>query len=193
MSDGPYKSLPMSRAWKRVAEFARNENFDADQMCEAAWRALMRDWRANVPLTLIHAVRDVFCGTQTGLFADYQTRQLDGLRGLAGTQSLARLFLDCAVVNAEAGHAGHAALIKSAVDALLARGARGARQVEEHYLRKSTAALAKTVRARLEHGITSGDLEGCARVLLKIAAPPPARSPIKHQGLDEGVPIERAQ
>lgn len=30
MSDGPHKSLPMRRAWRRLAEYADNRNFERD-------------------------------------------------------------------------------------------------------------------------------------------------------------------
>jgi hypothetical protein len=138
MSDGPYKSLPMSRAWKRLAEFAQNPNFEPGDINEAARTALMRDWRANVPVALIAAVREIFCGSQSSLFAEQRVEQLRAVETQTRNQAFARVFLDCAVNRMESGNMGETGFVHAAADALLARGARGARQVEEHYFRKST-------------------------------------------------------
>lgn len=190
MSDGPYKSLPMSRAWKRLAEFAQNDNFEPDHIAEAASSALMRDWRANVPAGLIAAVREVFC-LQSTLFNEQRAEQLRAMGEQTGNRAFARLFLDCAVLGVESGQIGEVGFVNAAADALLARGARGTRQVEEHYFRKSSPSLAKSVRGRLEHGVTSADLASCARVLLKVSPAPTGRASLRHQGIDEGVPLER--
>lgn len=193
MSDGPYKSLAMSRAWKRLAEFAQNDNFEPGHIAEAASRALMRDWRANVPAGLIAAVRKVFCGSQSTLFNEQLAEQLRAMGEQTGNRAFARLFLDCAVLRTESGQTGEVGFVQAAADSLLARGARGVRQVEEHYLRKSSASTAKSVRGRLEHGVTSADLASCARVLLKVSPSPTRRPSLRHQGIDEGVPLERRQ
>ena len=191
MSDGPYKSLPMSRAWKRLAEFAQNDNFESGHIAEAALSALMRDWRANVPAGLIAAVREVFCAAQNTLFNEQRAEQLRTMGEQTGNRAFARMFLDCAVLRTESGETGEAAFAKAAADALLAQGARGVRQVEEHYFRKSHASLAKSVRGRLEHGVSSADLASCARVLLKVSPAPTHQPSLKRQGIDEGVPLER--
>jgi len=190
MSDGPYKSLPMSRAWKRLAEFAQNDNFEPGHIAEAASKALMRDWRANVPASLIAGVREVFCGSQSALFSEQGAEQLRAMGEQTDNRTFARLFLDCAVLRMESGRMGEAGLVEAAENAMLARGARGVRQVEEHYFRKSSASLAKSVRGRLEQGVSSTDLASCARVLLKVS-PPTHRQSLRHQGIDEGVPLER--
>jgi hypothetical protein len=189
MSDGPYKSLPMSRAWKRLAEFVQNPSFEPGDIKEAARHALMRDWRANVPVGLIAAIREVFCGSQATLFAEQRVEQLRAMETQTRNQALARLFLDCAVLRMESGDTGEAGFVQAAADALMGRGARGVRHVEEHYFRKSTADLAKSIRRRLEQGVISADLDGCARILLKLTPGPSRRSSMKHRGLDEGVPL----
>ena len=189
MSDGPYKSLPMSRAWKRIAEFAQNVNFEPADIAEGARLALMRDWRSNVPVFLIAGVREVFCGSQSTLFPEQRVEQLRAMDAQTRNQAFARLFLDCAVHRMECGDTGEAGLVLAAADALLGRGARGVRQVEEHYFRKSTAALAKSVRSRLEQAVTSAGLDRCARILLKLTPGPSRPSSMKHRGLEEGVPL----
>jgi hypothetical protein len=191
MSDGPYKSLPMSRAWKRLAEFAQNDNFEPGHIAEAALNALMRDWRANVPAALPAAVREVFCGSQSTLFNEQRVEQLRIIGEQTGNRAFGRLFLDCAVLQMESGQTGETGFVQATVDALLARAARGIRQVEEHYFRKASAPLAKSVGSRLEQGVISADLAGCARTLLKISPAPARRPSLRHQGIDEGVPIER--
>ena len=70
MSDGPYRSLPMSRAWKRLAKFSENENFAGDDMCAAAVRALEETLRSDVPAQVLERLCGVFLEQLGGLFSD---------------------------------------------------------------------------------------------------------------------------
>jgi len=190
MSDGPYKSLPMSRAWKRVAEFAQNENFETADICDAAIQALTRDWHANVPAPFVAAIRSAFLTRQTSLFAEQNAEHVQAFSDVTGVRGFGKLFADCATAVLASGESGESGLIQAASDALLARAARGVRQVEEHYYRKAPTALARTVRARLEAAITGTDLHTCAYRLLKVGREQPIeRGSRKHEGLDDGVPM----
>ena len=80
--------------------------------------------------------------------------------------------------------------LRALTAALAERAARCSRQVEEHFLRKSTASRANNVRARLEQATMGADLEGLARQILKLDNNRPARSSPKRDGLDEGPKIK---
>lgn len=52
MSDGPHRSLPMRRAWKKVAERAANPACAPEEIGNALIPALAQDWNDDVPTTL---------------------------------------------------------------------------------------------------------------------------------------------
>lgn len=189
MSDGPHRSLPMSRSWKRLAEFADNGNFGPPDICGAAAEALRECWRDDVPASVVEGVRGVFLQHQAGLFAEQRVEQLELLRPMAAGHGLARLFVDCASEVLNSGSTGETALVEAATNALFARAARAARQVEEHYCREATTPRAQNVRARLEEGIRDTDVHAVAREILAITPQTTQRRPPKHEGLDDGVSL----
>jgi hypothetical protein len=86
------------------------------------------------------------------------------------------------------GFTGTDALVEGAANALAIRCGAGVRQVEEHYLRKSTDNRAANVRQRIEKSGAMSDFKGIARRFLKIDGSSSA-TPAKKQlnGLDDGV------
>jgi GNAT superfamily N-acetyltransferase len=187
MSDGPHKSLPMRRRWKRLAEYADNQNFERDQVREAVLPALERDCRGEVSEDFLVALCDACDDRQNSLFRN-DTHALEALRSSAGT-GLGRVVLDYALQAATRGDAGAEIAEKAMTAALKDRAARGARQVEEHYYRKSTQGRASRVRERIEQGIRAADIGGLARRLLKSESGRATTEPAKRQGLDDGVKL----
>lgn len=189
MSDGPYRSLPMSRGWKLLAEFADNRNFDPSDVCKAVVPALTEDWHFGVPDSVVQVIRQAFLDQQGELFAQERDRQIELLRGSTPVHGLARLLVDCADAELRAGGAGVEALAGVGRSALEVRAARGVRQVEEHYHREGAPVLkTKDVRARLEEGIRGAPLESLGREFLGIGPAVP-RSSLKHDDVDDGVPL----
>jgi hypothetical protein len=81
-------------------------------------------------------------------------------------------------------------LIQEALKAALVdRANRGARQVEEHYLRNASAPRAINVRGRLEEGIACADLNELAARVLSVDPKTAPRGPLKQKGLDDGVSL----
>ena len=189
MSDGPYRSLPMSRKWKRLAQFAENQNFEPSDICNAAIAALANDWGGDVPFAVIDGIRGVLLEPQGGLFPERRIDQLEAMRRMTAGHGFARLLIDCTGAVVTAGGAGESALIEATSRALLARASRGFRQVEEHYYRKATDGLARSVRTRLEVGIPNDRIDALARELLNITSVPAQRRSMKRQDLDDGVPL----
>lgn len=187
MSDGPHKSLPMRRGWKLLAEYADNRTFERDQIGEAVLPALERDCRGEVGGDFLDALCRTCDDRQNSLFKK-DTQSLEALQSRAGV-GLGRVVLDYAIQAAARGDTGREIAEKAMTQALEDRAARGARQVEEHYYRKSTQTRASRVRERIEQGIRTADIGGLARKLLNSDSGTAAPKPAKRQGLDDGVKL----
>ena len=163
MSDGPYRSLPMSRGWKRLAEFAENANFGGDETREAASRALETTWRNEVPAVVVNGLREVFLDREPGLFPDSRLARIDALSAAAAGYGLGRQLAEHASSVLSEGLTGEAGLEEATKRALDAYGARAARQIEEHYCRRAPAKLTQQVRNRISCAIGAADFGSLAR------------------------------
>ncbi len=188
MSDGPHRSLNMPRSWKRLAKRADNKAYAPEEVRDALPEALEHDWRAEVPDSFCRRVRDILCDSQSSLFGDQRAERLEALRGETAGYALGNTFLDCAIHAAARGRCGDEALREAAGKALTDRAARGARQVEEHYYRKSTLHRATHVRERIEAGVTQSDISLIAGRLVGTDKSE-SSLPAKRTGLDDGVQL----
>jgi hypothetical protein len=189
MSDGPYRSLPMSRAWRRLAKLAGNSNFDPADTAAAAMRALAGTWSSEVPSVLSKGLRDIFIEGRPDLFGDSQSMQAQALASAAVGFGLGRLLTEHAVVVLAEGMYGEAALTETVQRALHAYAARAARQIEEHYCREASGKLTKQVRERIAGAIATTDFRGLARQCSGLEPKAGKPRPIKHTSLDDGVPL----
>ncbi len=189
MSDGPHRSLPMSRSWKRVAEYAENENFGRADMCAAATEALEQTCRKSLPSELMEGLRSIFLEQQAGLFSDRRADSLDALRPLAAGHGIARLLLDHATCVVREGGAGESGLVEAAERMLTAIGETFTRQIEEHYLREAAQPLASQAIGRVEKALEDTDKRALARQLCGLEAGSPRRASLKHKDIDDGVPL----
>ncbi len=189
MSDGPHRSLNMRHGWKKLAERADNSAYAPAEITDAAAPALAQDGKEDVSAELARCVCEVLGGQQDSLFRDEKVMQLEALRRVTAGHGLGQVLIDCAIQAAAKGKSGPAAAVEAAIDALNIWAARCARQVEEHYYRKSTLPRAQNVRARIEEGIRGVSFEGLARQILKLATEPVPRAPSKRSGLDDGVQL----
>jgi hypothetical protein len=190
MSDGPHRSLPMRQGWRNLAERADRCAFEPEQVADAVPDALGDDWREEGCDEVVRDVRAVLGnGRQPSLFAGEKQDALDALKKLSGAgYQLRRLVLDSVAQAVDDGFIGTDALVEGAANALAVRCGAGVRQVEEHYLRKSTDNRAANVRQRIEKGGAMSDFKGMARRFLKIEGSSnvtPAKK--QHDGLDDGV------
>jgi hypothetical protein len=186
MSDGPHKSLPMRVGWKKFAKCADKAAFEPDQLADLAIPALEGDWREDVAPHL-GALRKVLGDdNQPSMFGCANAADLETLKRLSPGNSLWHAVVDAVAQAVTGGRSGEDALLDGVTKALLDRGARGVRQVEEHYLRRTKEAHALKVGKRMEDGISSAPIEQTARRLLGIDRDAASRTP-KLQGLDDGV------
>lgn len=189
MSDGPYRSLPMSRAWKRLAKLAGNSNFDPADTAEAAMRALASTWSNEVPSVLSQGLRGIFLEGGPDLFGDVQTTQVQALSSTTAGFGFGRLLTEHAVAVLAEGMYGEAALTETVQRALHAYAARAARQIEEHYCREASGKLTKQVRERIAGAIATADFRGLARQCSGQEPKAGKSRPIKRTALDDGVPL----
>jgi hypothetical protein len=178
----------MRPAWKRVAERGDNHAYTLEEISHAIRPALEQDCHADLTPEFLCGIRAVFEERDACLFKDDVTPKIQALRDQAGCGIGLAVVNNVALISATEAE-GISVLIEATKAALMDRAARGARQVEEHYLRKSSAPRANDVRARLEQAIAGTDLDALtARILnLDPRRPPPA--PIKQRGLDDGVKL----
>jgi hypothetical protein len=183
MSDGPHRSLPMRPRWKRVAECGDNDAFAPDEVSRALLPALEQDCRDEISPQFINSFRELY----QSLFKDHLVEELEALRPTAGC-GIGGAVLDYAIQLAANDEEDFDAPTKAMTNALIDRAAKGARQVEEHYCRESTAPRGQGVRSRIEQAISDSApaIEGLSRKILNLDSEPRAAAS-KQQGLDDGV------
>jgi hypothetical protein len=184
MSDGPHRSLPMRRAWRYVAERSDKRAFTAQEISEALTPALEQDCHTEMTPTFLAGIRRAI--EEPSLFGGDVSARLEPLRPEAGS-GIGRALLDNVALLSTADADEVAVLQEALKRALEDRAYRGARQVEEHYLRKSNAPRSQNVRGRMEQGIACSDLSALADRFLSVKPKQIPRGPAKRAGLDDGV------
>lgn len=187
MSDGPHRSLPMGRAWKRVAERADNGACSAEEIHAALIPALEKDCRDEINSEFLRDVRAALDERNSLLFKVDVKPLMDGFRAEASS-SMDRAILDNVCALSAEDVAGADVLLKAVEAVVSDRAARGARQAEEHYLRQSTAKRALHLRERMEDAITTMNAREVAAKLLD-TQPRRSSAPAKRRGLDDGVEL----
>lgn len=189
MSDGPYRSLPMRYACKRLAKRAQQSAFDPQHVAEAVCPALEAHWAAEVSKELASHLRAMCENRQPSFLDDDQRAALAAARRLtAGQGTLGAVLVDCVEQALSEGKFGETALREAAHNALLERAVRDARTIEEHYHREAGAKKATQVHARILDAIGRAPVEVlAAQVVIRGAVA--NRAPPKHDGLDEGVTL----
>lgn len=186
MSDGPHRSLPMRPGWKKVAEYADNENFARDQVRDAVESAVEGDWRKDIPQALVSSIRETLGGTT--LFSEDTLRSIEDLRQTVSGSAMGNALLDHLACAVGGGMTGDAALREAVVNTSIDQSARCARQVEEHYLRKSTFENSLDIRQRIEEAIQTAGFDSLAnRIVEPVSRRVPAMQ--KKDGVDDGVQI----
>jgi hypothetical protein len=171
--------------WRRVAERGATVAFTPEEISQALVPALEQDCRTDMTPDFISGIRRAL--NEPALFTEAVTARLEALRPQAGA-GIGRALLDNVALLSSEDCDRFTVLQEAMKAALTGRAARGARQVEEHYLRKSSARRAAAVRNRLEEGIGLLDLEAIAARVLGAS---PKRAPVMLQkkGLDDGVTL----
>jgi len=187
MSDGPYRSLPMSPRWRQAAKRAYVASFSTPEISESLRQAAERDCRAEISSGLVRRISALIIGPdEPGLFRDIPTAELNALhRECASTMEAG--FVRNAIDALQDGHTGRAALQKAAEDTVSDRLLAGYRQIEEHMHREASDHRARSTRSRLEDAHDGVDVKGIARMLLRSPDAPVRTATVVYSGLDDGV------
>ncbi len=164
MSDGPHRSLPLNRGWKKFVEYADNHAYSADEVCAALPSALERDWKKDISPAFLSSIKDVLGDTSQGsLLSDSKINQLETMRSEGVGNGFANTLIDCSIDAVQAGLFGAQAVGHAIASALHERAYDGIRSVEEHYQRHNVSGQ-KTldIRSRLESGVAKCSLNDIA-------------------------------
>ena len=151
MSDGPYKSLPMSKSWKDVAERAHKASFSDEEREQSYCVALRKDVMRNVGQDYINAIGNILVDQQQGnLLANQAEIEIDNITGQYSQAPLRDTMSANIKAALHLGKNGEDALV-GGVNLTLQDYGRGCnRQVEEHYKRdaRTHSEREKTVSVR---------------------------------------------
>ncbi|MFB6458594.1 hypothetical protein [Bradyrhizobium tunisiense] len=189
MSDGPYKSLNMTAAWKKLAGWAHKAAFEPLEVAERVVPALEETWRDEGCSEVVRAIRQILGDPrQIDMFGNDRSAELEAVRReLSAGSPMRRLVFDHVTQSVSNPQPGVDPVSDGVESALRDRAARGSRQVEEHYLRKqSPDAEATRVRLRMDDAIVSAPIAALARRLSGLDGPSQP-APAKQQGLEDGV------
>lgn len=186
MSDGPHRSLPLRRAWKKVCEIADGGAHSLEEVVERIPSALAADVRGEITEGLLRRLRHILAPAQPALIDDAR-EQVASLRSQTSSAMEADL-IDSVGDALRDGEAGLGALRAGAEAALEDRGHAAIHSVVEHYIRRSPEARAAHVGQRLSDALKQAQAglsalaTGLASGSLRAAIPAAA----DRSGLDDG-------
>ncbi len=189
MSDGPYRSLPMSPKWKQAAKRAYLSSFSTPEISESLQQAVERDCRAELSAGLVRRVMALIIGPDTpALFRDLPIADVKALHRECSS-TMEHGFVSNAIDALQDGLRGQAALQWAAEASVSDRMLAGSRQIEEHIHREASDYQARTTRSRLEEACGSVKISGVARMLLRAPDAPMRTTTVIYSALDDGVPL----
>lgn len=184
MSDGPHRSLPMRPWWKRLAERADKCAFSLDEVAEALVPALEAECRKEMAPDFLDGLRGAVTGPSLfgpiGLFS--------GIDGVTAS-GFERRVLDHVAVLSPAETADVDCIQRALENAIRGETQRYFRQIEEHYLRKSSSNRARRERDRLDEALDRTNIRTVAEKLLKRGGPTGTTRVSIKSGLDDGVKL----
>lgn len=189
MSDGPFRSLPMRKAWKELAKRGDQDTYDSEQVAEAATAALATDFKMEVSPYLVQELKSIFDGRDNSLMMpDIALRQLEEANILAAGSVFGRNAVACSFGLIIEGKFGLDAFHEAIGLAAKMRGLANVLSVKEHFLRESNQQRAEHVHTRLSSAICGlSDTQLGLRLSSPEAAE--ARRPRKLTGIEAGVPL----
>lgn len=188
MSDGPHKSLKMSRAWRNLAKHADKDVYCADDVSAALPTALSSDWKNEISSALLTAVKEVFLGKSNSLhIREIAIDQLSYAESLAVGSVFGEKLLSWSKQLIQEGKMGITALHEAVGCAALDRTASRFRQVEEHYLRESSERRATAMRSQLNKAAMKLSAPDMGEKILSFTKS--NRSREKKRSLDQGPPL----
>jgi hypothetical protein len=189
MSDGPHRSLEMSKAWKRLARWADKSAYDLNDVAGQVPVALKADWNEQGCGEVMSRMSKILGdGRQGKLFAGEKLAELKTLqRDVGAGFPLRRLLVDHAIHAVNKNPDGTQHHIDGTAAALKDHLSRRNYQFEEHYRRESTDKRAMNIGVRMEQAMLKCSFDTIAKQFLGESKPAPR--PSKQGGLDDGVTL----
>lgn len=151
MSDGPHRSLPLRRAWKKVCEIADGRAHALEEVIERIPAALAADAKGEISERLLKNLRRILNPEQLDLIDDAR-QQVAALRPEA--TSVMEIDLVEAVGDALRDGKSRSEAFQTGAEVVLEeRGHAAKRSVVEHYLRKAPQARAAHVEQRVAEAL----------------------------------------
>lgn len=188
MSDGPHRSLPMNKSWKRAAEDSENCNFDPVLIADKIQQAMEHDFLSMLPEELKKHLKES-AREQQGELSSARQQGLDALYRATAGSPLATLIVQHLEYSASNSAFPSDAVMEAMENAHQNWLAVRFRQVEEHYSRhpRGSVQAARKVRAALEAAGALVSPHGAIAAALGLSTR--ARSmATKASGLDELAP-----
>ena len=187
MSDGPHRSLPMGRRWKKLAECVDNALFSEEEVRERRDSAILGEFSREVSIRLMSKLRDILCSSDQGTLFAPSGDEIESLRILTDGSPVGNLLLDCTIDAVNSGQTGQAALAAAFGDTASEIFDRHARGMAEHYQRETGAKRASHFQSRIESIQDSRSMDGLVNRILQGGSAMVIRAPTRHTGLEDGV------
>jgi hypothetical protein len=184
MSDGPFRSLPMNRKWKKVAEFADNSAASLDDISHAILSAMHQEWNSDIPVNLMEKIYDIL--RTPSLFGN---TYFEDLRQLVIGKPIANSLLNYFNQSEYSNLPEYEMIIKTISKAVVEKSERVIRQIQEHYIRKSDSNRSMKVVSRIRQAFQAMGYENLARKFIDPKPIPAGQYRSIKTGLDEGVKI----
>jgi hypothetical protein len=165
MSDGPYRSLDMRKAWRDVAERAHKDAFTLEERADAMCAALHDDLKRDVGKGALKAVGAVLLDQEQGnLLSDQASAELEAIRGDSRSTGFLDSIIEHTQVALHEGKTGEEALQDGLNRAAIDQARANNRAVEEHYYRDTPTAKgaekAISVRQKLDATLQTERVRG---------------------------------
>lgn len=186
MSDGPHRSLPLRRAWKKVCEIADGRAHALEEVVEKIPAALAADAQGEIGEGLLKSLRRILMAEQPQLIDD-APQQVAALRSQAA--SVMEVDLVEAVSDALRDGMRGADAFQSGAEAVFeGRGEAVTRSVVEHYLRRTPQERAAHVEQRVTEALkqASGRIRDLATGLVTGVMKRALPKAVDRSGLEDG-------
>lgn len=182
MSDGPFRSLNMTRRWKKAAELADNPAAALSEISLAVTSAIHQEWKSEISASLIEGIQNLLA--QPSLFGE---NHFESLRQMAVGKPMANALLNYLGQAENTSHEMREMIVKAVTSAVIDRTGRAIRQIQEHCIRLSDTGHSFMVTSRIIQALQDIGYERLARKFLDTKST--LQSPISKTGLDDGVKI----
>lgn len=189
MSDGPHRSLPIGRRWKKLAECLDNPSFSTEDLRERRDAAILGEFAREVSDPIMAALRNILCNSEQGTLFAPTGGEIENLRSLSNGSPVGGLLLDCAIDAVNSGHIGEAALSAACSDTASEVFERHSRGMAEHFQRETGAKRATDFQMRLDSLHDGNSMTDLTSRIIQGGRALVIRPPTRHSGLEDGVAL----